>query len=95
MAGTAISSIATAMQANEVFYNIQVVISIICGVCTLISIIFGVIDKIIKWYSKAKEDGKIDDKEKEELKQIISDDGSEVIKVVKDTIDNLPKKEDM
>ena len=85
--GTTVSSIATALQSNEVFYDIQVVISIICGVCTLVSLLFGVIDKIVKWHKKAMEDGKIDDKEKEELKQIVSDDGSEIIKAAKDIAD--------
>ena len=91
---TAVSSAATAVQVNDVFFTVQLVISILCGVGTLLTIAINLIARIKEWHKKAMEDGKITKEEKEELKQIISDDGSEMIKVVKDTIDNLPKKED-
>ena len=91
---TAVSAAATAIQLDQVFFIIQLVISILCGVGTLITIVLNLINKIKEWHNKAMADGKITKEEKEELKQIISDDGSEIIKTVKDTIDSLPKKED-
>lgn len=87
--GTAMSGAitATSLQINDVMATVGLILTILCSVCTLVTMIVNLLVRIKGWYEKAKKDGKIDDDEKEELKKIVSDDGSEIIKVVQDTID--------
>lgn len=68
---TAVAGTSTAIQPNEVFQYIQMGLTIIA---TLITIILG----IRAWWKDAKKDGKID---KEEMKE-----GAEIIKNGIDTI---------
>lgn len=79
--GTAVSAVGTATQTNEMLQTISLVITIIGGLITFIIV------PLINWYTKAKQDGKID---KEELKDGVNIiiDGS---KDVKDAIDEKRK----
>lgn len=62
--GCVFGAVLTVVQTEALFQ----VISLICTiVCTLVTIAFN----IWKWYIKAKEDGKIDVKEIEELEEQI------------------------
>ena len=58
--GTAIGTILTAIQENPVMQYIQLGLTILS---TLVAIAFT----IWKWWKKAKQDGKIDDEEVDEL----------------------------
>ena len=61
-----IEYLAVLSQANELFQLIQLIL-------TILTTIFILILKVISWYKKAKEDGKIDSKEVDELKEIIEE----------------------
>ena len=56
----------SATQTKEIFEIISLVLSIAMS-------IFLIVSKIVYWYKKAKEDGKIDKEEVEELIDIIKD----------------------
>lgn len=71
-----IACIGTAVQ----FEDVELVFRIVALVLTIASIICSLIFKIIVWKKKAMEDGKIDEKEVKELKDIIDE-----------TKDELPK----
>jgi len=89
--GTAASAVGTALQPDEVLRYISIIITIIGGLITLITAIWGLVAKIKAWHKKAMEDGKIDESEKEELKGIIKEGISEG-KQALDTIKNATKK---
>ena len=61
--GTSITTIGTATQTNEILQRISLILTI---VGTLITIIMA----LVNWWKNAKKDGKIDDGEKEEGKNI-------------------------
>ncbi len=63
---TAVSAAATAIQLNDIFFTVQLVISILCGVGTLLTIAINLINKIKEWRKKATADGKISKEEKED-----------------------------
>lgn len=54
------------------------IISIICSIVGLCITLGTIVLKIINWYKKAKEDGKIDDDEINELSNIIEDGKNEI-----------------
>lgn len=58
--GTAFGTIMTAIQANEVLQIIQAIL-------TVIGLLITISYTIWKWYRKAKEDGKIEPQEVDEL----------------------------
>lgn len=64
--GSVVGSIFTAVQTNEIFQYISLILTILS---TLVAIAFT----IYKWYKKAKEDGKITEEEVEELKDDIKE----------------------
>lgn len=66
----------TVSETNEVFRAIELILSILCT-------LFIITINIISWYKKANKDGKIDEKEIEELKNIVEDG--------KEKIDNIKK----
>ena len=76
---TAVAGTSTAVQPNEVFQYIQMGLTI---VATLITIILG----LRAWWKDAKKDGKIDKEEVDEAVKIV-DDG------VKTIIDSTKKEE--
>ena len=61
--GTSVSAVGTATQTNEILQRISLILTI---VGTLITIIMA----LVNWWKNAKKDGKIDDGEKEEGKNI-------------------------
>lgn len=71
-----IACVGTAVQ----FEDVELVFRIVALVLTIASIICSFIFKIMMWKKKAMEDGKIDEKEIKELKDIIDE-----------TKDELPK----
>ena len=78
--GTGLSAVGTATQTNEILQTVSLIITIIGGLITFVVL------PILNWYSKAKQDGKIDAEEIKEGVQIITD-GSEKVK------DEIDKKE--
>lgn len=69
--------IAVISQANELFQLIQLIL-------TISTTIFILIFKIVAWYKKAKQDGKID---KEEIDEVV-----EILEEGKETLKNDTKK---
>ena len=68
--------ILTAVQTNEVLQIVELIISILTSL-----FILGI--NIYAWYKKAKKDGKIDEKEIEELKNIVQDGKEQIEKTDK------------
>ena len=67
--GTAISGVGASLSVTE----LQAIISIIVTVLGfVISVLIPLVIKLVKWYKKAKKDGKIDEQELDELGQIIN-----------------------
>ena len=89
--GTIMSAVGTSMQPDEVLRYISLFITIIGGLITLVTAIWGLVAKIKAWHKKAMEDGVIDDAEKEELKGIVKE-GIDEGKQALDTITNATKK---
>ena len=58
-----VMALATVLQTNEWLQNIQIVICIIAGILGIVLTLW----KLIKMYQIAKQDGKIDNEEKQEL----------------------------
>ena len=68
--------------------QLEQIVSIVCSVAgVIIVIITSIIIPFITKYKEAKEDGVIDDKEKQELKEIVTSGSKEV----KDKIDEVRK----
>ena len=65
----AVQTICGIVQTSEVFQLIQVIIGVLSGLATLAYFII----KIVRWYRKAKQDGKIDDDELGELEDIVKE----------------------
>ena len=68
--------ILTAVQTNEVLQIVELIISILTSL-----FILGI--NIYAWYKKANKDGKIDEKEIEELKNIVQDGKEQIEKTDK------------
>lgn len=66
----------TLAETNEYFKFVELILSIVMT-------LFIIVVNIISWYKKAKKDGKIDEEEIEELKNIVNDG--------KEKIDNIKK----
>ena len=66
-----IQTICGITQTNEVFQRIQIIVAIISGV--MAGIYYGAkfLIKLIKWFKKAKKDGKITIEELDELDNIV------------------------
>lgn len=68
--GTIVSATGASLSVTE----LQAIVSIVITIAGfLISVVIPLIIKFIKWYRKSKEDGKIDDKELDELNQIVNE----------------------
>lgn len=89
--GTAVSATGAGLSVTEA----QAIISIIITVLGfIISVLVPLGIRIYKWYKKAKEDGKIDKEEVEELQQIVSDGAKDVkegVEEIKEKIDENKK----
>lgn len=68
--GTAVSSIGLTISAETLDH----IISIVCAVSGLIiTLIVTLLVPLVKWWKKAKKDGKIDEEELDELSDILKD----------------------
>lgn len=83
--GTAVSATGASLSTTD----LQAIISICVTIAGfLISVVAPLIIKLVKWYKKSKEDGKIDANEVDELGQIIDQGGKDI----KEGIENLKDK---
>ena len=88
--GNVLSMIGVALTPEQI-ENTEHIMSIICMVLgLLITIITAVIIPLIKWWKEAKKDGKIDDEEKEEGKNIFL----KLVEIIKNFFKNIKKKGD-
>ena len=81
ISGNALMYVLTATQTKEVFEIISLILSIIISVLIILS-------KIISWYKKAKEDGKITKEEINEGVGIIVDGANEIKDKIKNKEEN-------
>ena len=79
-----VMAVSTILQTNELLQNIQIVICIIAGILGIILTTW----KLIKMYQLAKKDGKITDKERQEL----INQGIELGKQVKDIVTTVSEE---
>lgn len=83
--GNVFSILGVTLSAEQID-TAESIVSIICMVLGItITIISAIIIPLVKWYKQAKQDGKIDENEVDELVDIISD-GVDEVK------EQLPKK---
>ena len=82
MTSTGVGAVFTAIQTNPVYQIISLVITILGLLVTIAS---SIVIPLIKWYHKAKADGKITKEEKEEAAQIIQN-GTDQVKTEVDKI---------
>lgn len=66
-----IQTICGITQTNEIFQRIQIIVAIISGVMAGIYYGSKFLIKLVKWFKKAKKDGKIDEEELDELDKIV------------------------
>ena len=66
-----IQTICGITQTNEVFQRIQIIVAIISGVMAAIYYGSKFLIKLVKWFKKAKKDGKITIEELDELDEIV------------------------
>lgn len=85
IAGESAAIVGTATQTNEVLQRISIIITIIGGILTIIA---TCIIPLIKWFKKAKEDGKIDKDEVEEGKGLFK----KLIEAIKNFFSNIKNK---
>ena len=75
--GTGVGAVGAGLSVTE----LQAIISIIVTILGfLISVAIPWIIKLVKWYKKAKKDGKVDENELEELEGIIKEGSDEIEK---------------
>lgn len=83
VAGNAGMYILTFSQTKEVFEIVSLVLSIIISLLIIIS-------KVVTWYNKAMEDGKISKDEIKQLPDILKDEANNI----KDNVEAIKKKGD-
>ena len=70
---TTASWVCTALQTNESFQNLMLILSVISTAFTLIFTALKLANVIHTWYNKAKADGKITSEEIDELREDVSE----------------------
>lgn len=75
------ASIFTAVQISA--EGLENIFSIICLCLTCLSVLISLVLKVIEWYNKAKEDGKISADEIRELNEDIKNSTDEIKDVIK------------
>ena len=85
LTGSTMSVIGTAAQTNETLQTVSICITIVGGVITIIT---TCVIPLIKWFKKAKEDGKIDEEEAKEGKNLFQ----KLIEAIKNLFANKNKK---
>ena len=78
--GTGVGAVGAGLSVNELQAIISIVVTILGF---LISVAIPWIIKLVKWWKKAKKDGKVDENELKELEGIIKE-GSDEINKIKD-----------
>lgn len=78
--------ILTAVQTKEIFQIISLVLSILIS-------IFIIVGKVVEWYKKAKEDGKITKEEIKELTNNVKEDINSIKDNVEDIVEVIEKEE--
>ena len=87
--GTAVSATGAGLSVNE----IQAIVSIIVTIAGfLISVALPWVIKLIKWWRNAKKDGKIDDKELDELGNLANE-GKEGLTQLQKDLESSKKEE--
>lgn len=85
LTGESVAIVGTATQTNEILQKISLIITIIGGVLTIIA---SCVIPLIKWFKKAKKDGKIDKDEVEEGKGLFK----KLIEAIKNFFSNIKNK---
>ena len=75
--GTGVGAVGAGLSVNELQAIISIVVTILGF---LISVAIPWIIKLVKWWKKAKKDGKVDENELEELEGIIKEGSDEIEK---------------
>lgn len=83
--GTAAAATGTALQPNDVLQTISLVITILGGLATLVSL---VVIPLCRWFKKATSDGKITKEELDEAAEI----GKQAVNIVKDVKNEIEQK---
>lgn len=81
---SAFTTVTAAMSTND--ETAQLILYIL----GIVSALFSLSWNLWKWYKEAKKDGKIDDKEMEDLKKTVGDGAKEI----GDAVSKTPEKED-
>ena len=87
--GTTFAAVGTSIQPDEVLRYASLIITIIGGIITLVTAIWGLVTKIKAWHKKAMEDGKITREEYDELGNIVKEginDGKQAIENINNQI---------
>ena len=87
--GTTFAAVGTSIQPDEVLRYVSLIITIIGGIITLVTAIWGLVAKIKAWHKKAMEDGKITREEYDELGNIVKEginDGKQAIENINNQI---------
>ena len=85
-ASTGVGAVMTAIQTNPVYQVVSLIITILGLIVTICS---SIVFPIVKWYRKAKEDGKITKDELSEAQEIVE----KGTKDIKDHIDQGKQKD--
>lgn len=83
---SSVSWFCTLAQTNEVFQLAMLILSIISTIITIANV-------FIKWYNKAKEDGKITSEELQELGKQLAEEGQNTAKLLKENKEKTEKEQ--
>lgn len=84
--GCATAAVLTVIQTNEIFQLVSLILTCLATAAALAFTIY-------KWYKMAKADGKIDEKELEQLGEILEDGAQEIKKITESTKEVSEKSE--
>lgn len=90
--GTVMAAVGTSIQPDEILRYVSLIITIIGGLITLITAIWGLVAKINAWHKKAMEDGKITEEELDELGNIVKEGISDGKQAIDDINKQIKKK---
>ena len=90
--GTTFAAVGTSIQPDEVLRYVSLIITIIGGLITLVTAIWGLVAKIKAWHKKAMEDGKITKEEFDELGNIVKEGISDGKQAIDDINKQIKKK---
>lgn len=90
--GTVMAAVGTSIQPDEILRYVSLIITIIGGLITLVTAIWGLVAKIKAWHKKAMEDGKITEEEFDELGNIVKEGISDGKQAIDDINKQIKKK---